>query len=126
VPHRPGRRPRHGSFPVLDRHPILDLGPHHSPNPPTTAVVSISRVRPGTPPRPLAIPGSPKANPDSAPAATRTRRSSAGIGTNSFYELFPNKEAVMIGLYDRLGDDLRQAVSAQHVAHRFDADPCAP
>ena len=50
----------------------------------------------------------------------------AGIGTNSFYDLFPNKEAVMIGLYDRLGDWLRQAVTDQFVAHRDADDPLRP
>lgn len=50
----------------------------------------------------------------------------AGVGTNSFYELFPNKEAVMIGLYDRLGDWLRQAVVDEFGAHRDEGDPMRP
>lgn len=50
----------------------------------------------------------------------------AGIGTNSFYELFPNKEAVMIGLYDRLGGWLRQAVVDEFGAHRDEDDPMRP
>jgi AcrR family transcriptional regulator len=45
----------------------------------------------------------------------------AGIGTNSFYELFPNKEAVLIGLYDRLSQDLRQAIAEEYVAHQYDS-----
>jgi AcrR family transcriptional regulator len=44
----------------------------------------------------------------------------AGIGTNSLYELFPNKEAVLIGLYDRLSQDLRQAIAEEYVAHQHD------
>jgi AcrR family transcriptional regulator len=44
----------------------------------------------------------------------------AGIGTNSFYELFPNKEAVLIGLYDELATALRKAVADTHIAHEGD------
>jgi AcrR family transcriptional regulator len=44
----------------------------------------------------------------------------AGIGTNSFYELFPNKEAVLVGLYDRLSADLREGVAEAYVAHQDD------
>jgi len=50
----------------------------------------------------------------------------AGIGTNSFYELFQNKEAVMVGLYDQIAARLRQAVAEEYVAHRDDADPIRP
>jgi len=42
----------------------------------------------------------------------------AGIGTNSFYELFANKEAVLIGLYDRISATLRQAIADEYVAHQ--------
>lgn len=34
----------------------------------------------------------------------------AGVGTNSFYELFPNKEQLLIELYDSLSAALRDAV----------------
>ena len=44
----------------------------------------------------------------------------AGIGTNSFYDLFPNKEAVLIGLYDELAAALRKAVADAHLAHEDD------
>jgi AcrR family transcriptional regulator len=50
----------------------------------------------------------------------------AGIGTNSFYDLYPNKEAVLIGLYDHLGDQLREAITEQYIAHRDDPDPLPP
>jgi AcrR family transcriptional regulator len=50
----------------------------------------------------------------------------AGVGTNSFYELFANKEAVMVGLYDHLGDQLRQAVTEQYMTHRDEADTMRP
>jgi AcrR family transcriptional regulator len=50
----------------------------------------------------------------------------AAIGTNSFYELYPNKEAVMVGLYDRISDQLRQALTDEYAAHRDDADPIRP
>lgn len=50
----------------------------------------------------------------------------AGVGTNSFYDLFPSKEAVMIGLYDQLGDWLREAVTDQFIAHRDERDPMRP
>ena len=46
----------------------------------------------------------------------------AGIGTNSFYDLFPNKEAVLIGLYDRISETLRQAIADEYVAHQHDPD----
>lgn len=44
----------------------------------------------------------------------------AGIGTNSFYELFPNKEAVLVGLYDRISDTLHEGVSEAYLSHRDD------
>jgi AcrR family transcriptional regulator len=44
----------------------------------------------------------------------------AGVGTNSFYELFPNKEAVLIGLYDGIAADLRAAVAEAFAAHHDD------
>lgn len=50
----------------------------------------------------------------------------AGIGTNSFYELFPNKEAVMIGLYDQLAERFEQAVLHRYLEHRAEADPIHP
>jgi AcrR family transcriptional regulator len=50
----------------------------------------------------------------------------AAIGTNSFYELYPNKEAVMVGLYDRIGDRLRQALTDEYATHRNDPDPIRP
>jgi AcrR family transcriptional regulator len=46
----------------------------------------------------------------------------AGIGTNSFYELFRNKEAVLIGLYDRLSQRFRDALADEYVAHQHDRD----
>jgi AcrR family transcriptional regulator len=50
----------------------------------------------------------------------------AGIGTNSFYELYPNKEAVMVGLYDQVTARFRQAVTDAYVAHHGDPDPVRP
>jgi AcrR family transcriptional regulator len=50
----------------------------------------------------------------------------AGIGTNSFYELYPNKEAVMAGLYGQVTARFRQAVADEYVAHRDDPDPIRP
>ena len=44
----------------------------------------------------------------------------AGIGTNSFYDLFPNKEAVLIGLYDQISADLREGVTEAYTAHQHD------
>jgi len=44
----------------------------------------------------------------------------AGIGTNSFYDLFPNKEAVLIGLYDGIAADLRSGVTDAYAAHHDD------
>lgn len=41
----------------------------------------------------------------------------AGIGTNSFYDLFANKEAVLVGLYDRISDRLRQGVTEAYTTH---------
>jgi AcrR family transcriptional regulator len=50
----------------------------------------------------------------------------AGIGTNSFYELYPNKEAVMVGLYGQVTARFRQAVADEYLAHRDDPDPIRP
>lgn len=50
----------------------------------------------------------------------------AAIGTNSFYELYPNKEAVMVGLYDQVTSRLRHLVAEAYVAHRDDIDPVRP
>lgn len=44
----------------------------------------------------------------------------AGIGTNSFYELFASKEAVLIGLYDRITDNFRQVMAEEIAAHQGD------
>jgi AcrR family transcriptional regulator len=44
----------------------------------------------------------------------------AGIGTNSFYDLFPNKEAVLVDLYDGLVADLRNGVAEAYMAHHDD------
>jgi AcrR family transcriptional regulator len=46
----------------------------------------------------------------------------AGIGTNSFYELFPSKEAVLVGLYDRISADLRTAVAEAYLDHQDDPE----
>lgn len=50
----------------------------------------------------------------------------AGIGTNSFYGLCSNKEAVMVDLYDQIAGRLRQAVADAYTAHRDDPDPIRP
>jgi AcrR family transcriptional regulator len=50
----------------------------------------------------------------------------AAIGTNSFYELYPSKEAVMVALYDRIGERLSQSLADEYVAHRDDPDPIRP
>ena len=50
----------------------------------------------------------------------------AGIGTNSFYDLCSNKEAVMVDLYDQIAARLRQAVADAYIAHRDDPDPIRP
>jgi AcrR family transcriptional regulator len=47
----------------------------------------------------------------------------AGIGTNSFYELFPSKEAVLIGLYDQISADLRAGLASAYTAHRDEPGP---
>jgi AcrR family transcriptional regulator len=44
----------------------------------------------------------------------------AGIGTNSFYDLFPSKEAVLIGLYDQISADLRSGLADTYTAHQHD------
>jgi AcrR family transcriptional regulator len=46
----------------------------------------------------------------------------AGIGTNSFYELFPNKEAVLVGLYDQISKVLRDAIADEYLAHQHHHD----
>jgi AcrR family transcriptional regulator len=46
----------------------------------------------------------------------------AGIGTNSFYDLFANKEAVLIGLYDQLSVRLHRSVTEAFLAHHDDPD----
>lgn len=46
----------------------------------------------------------------------------AGIGTNSFYDLFPSKEAVLIGLYDELSARLRASVAEAFLAHHEDSE----
>src|SRR5687768_6158602 len=50
----------------------------------------------------------------------------AGVGTNSFYELFSSKEDVLIGLYDDLTTKLLEAVAAAYLEHRDDDDPIRP
>ena len=61
-------------------------------------------------------------------AATSIERlcQTAGIGTNSFYGLYPNKEAVMVGLYGQVTARFRQAVADAYLAHRDDPDPIRP
>ena len=46
----------------------------------------------------------------------------AGIGTNSFYDLFANKEAVLIGLYDQLSVRLHRSVTEAFLTHHDDPD----
>lgn len=46
----------------------------------------------------------------------------AGIGTNSFYELFANKEAVLVGLYDQISKVLLDALADEYLAHQHDPD----
>jgi AcrR family transcriptional regulator len=46
----------------------------------------------------------------------------AGVGTNSFYDLFPNKEAVLVALYDQISETLRDAVAEAYAAHEGDPD----
>lgn len=48
---------------------------------------------------------------------------SAGVGTNSFYELFASKEEVLAELYAGLTDALLDAVSSSYIAHRSDEEP---
>jgi AcrR family transcriptional regulator len=50
----------------------------------------------------------------------------AGVGTNSFYDLFASKEDVLVALYDELTTDLRDAVAEAYLAHRDDEDPIRP
>lgn len=46
----------------------------------------------------------------------------AAVGTNSFYELFTNKEAVLIALYDQISTHLRDGVAEAYVENRDDSD----
>jgi AcrR family transcriptional regulator len=50
----------------------------------------------------------------------------AGVGTNSFYEVFTSKEEVLIALYDDITSSLRTAVGDAYVQHRDDEDPIRP
>jgi AcrR family transcriptional regulator len=50
----------------------------------------------------------------------------AGIGTNSFYELFSSKEEVLIALYDEISADLRAAVTDAYAARSDDLDAIRP
>ena len=50
----------------------------------------------------------------------------AGVGTNSFYEIFTSKEDAFVALYDGLTGTLRDAVTAAYLDHRGDEDPIRP
>ena len=50
----------------------------------------------------------------------------AGVGTNSFYDLFSSKEDVLVELYDELIGGLRDAVTEAHVEHRDSDEPMRP
>src|SRR5688572_8537866 len=50
----------------------------------------------------------------------------AGVGTNSFYDLFSSKEDVLIALYDELTTNLQDAVAQAFVDHHRDDDPIRP
>jgi len=50
----------------------------------------------------------------------------AGVGTNSFYDLFASKEDVLIALYDDLTTDLQDAVAHAYVEHHQADDPIRP
>jgi AcrR family transcriptional regulator len=50
----------------------------------------------------------------------------AGVGTNSFYDLFSSKEDVLIALYDDLTITLQDAVAAAYVEHRDAPEPVRP
>ena len=50
----------------------------------------------------------------------------AGVGTNSFYDLFSSKQDVLVALYDELTNGLRDAVAEAYVEHREDEDPIRP
>lgn len=50
----------------------------------------------------------------------------AGVGTNSFYELFSSKEDVLIELYDDLTGGLRDSVADAYLEHRGSEDPIRP
>jgi AcrR family transcriptional regulator len=50
----------------------------------------------------------------------------AGVGTNSFYDLFSSKEDVLVALYDDLTTDLRDAVATAYLTHRDSDDPIRP
>jgi AcrR family transcriptional regulator len=50
----------------------------------------------------------------------------AGVGTNSFYDLFSSKEEVLVALYDELTGGLRDAVAQAYVDHRDGGDVVRP
>jgi AcrR family transcriptional regulator len=50
----------------------------------------------------------------------------AGVGTNSFYDLFSSKEDVLVELYDELTEGLRDAVARAFVEHQDSDDPMRP
>jgi AcrR family transcriptional regulator len=50
----------------------------------------------------------------------------AGVGTNSFYDLFSSKEDVLVELYDDITQALRDAVAASYLEHRGGEDPIRP
>jgi AcrR family transcriptional regulator len=50
----------------------------------------------------------------------------AGVGTNSFYDLFSSKEDVLVALYDDLTTGLQDAVAQAYVEHHEDHDPIRP
>jgi AcrR family transcriptional regulator len=50
----------------------------------------------------------------------------AGVGTNSFYDLFSSKEDVLVQLYDELTGGLRDAVADAYLGRRASEDPIRP
>lgn len=50
----------------------------------------------------------------------------AGVGTNSFYEIFDSKEDVLAALYLQVTDAMRNAVAEAYLHHRDDPDPALP
>src|SRR5262245_15354704 len=50
----------------------------------------------------------------------------AGVGTNSFYDLFSSKEDVLSALYDDLTTNLQDAVAGAYLEHREADDPIRP